>query len=438
MKGKVTMISFLELTLELSRASDMVSPELNNHHRLVAYITYNLGEELNLNEKQQNHLSVAAILHDIGGLSMQERLDVLKFDALNPHKHAKIGWMLLKDYKEFSKEAKIIKFHHVDWNNGNGLKKDGEDVPLESHLIHLADRIATLISKDDKPFNQAERIYGRIEEASGKRFNPEFVKAFERLKEKEYFWFDLESISCSSNYYKKLSFNDQLIDIDALIGIGKLFARVIDFRSNFTAVHSEGVAAVARQLAQFSDCDEMTCKKILAAGYVHDIGKLSVPTEILEKPGKLTEDEFSVVKGHSYQTYVLLDHVKGLEEINIYASMHHERLDGTGYPFKLKGEDLPLGSRIMAVADIFTALTENRPYRKGMQKEAVIEILEEMADDNKIDKKIVAILIDHYQEVTRTRIKKQTKARKRYKDFELALEEDDQMEIQRGKTHGIN
>ncbi|WP_207722332.1 HD-GYP domain-containing protein [Acetobacterium fimetarium] len=220
--------------------------------------------------------------------------------------------------------------------------------------------------------------------------------------------------------------------------MAKLFARVIDFRSNFTAVHSEGVAAVARRLAQLSKCDEMTCKKILAAGYVHDIGKLMVPAEILEKPGKLSEEEFAVIKGHTYYTYVLLDQVKGLEEINAYASMHHERLDGTGYPFKLKGEELSLGSRIMAVADVFTALTENRPYRKGMQKDAVIEILRNMADDNKIDKEIVETLITHYQEVTRTRIKKQTKARKRYKDFKLALEEEDRMEIQRGRTHEIN
>jgi HD-GYP domain-containing protein (c-di-GMP phosphodiesterase class II) len=105
LKGKLTVISFLELTLELSKATDLVSPELNNHQRLVAFITYNLGEELNLDRNQQNNLSVAAILHDIGGLSMQERLDVLKFDALNPHKHAKIGWMLLKDYREFAAAA---------------------------------------------------------------------------------------------------------------------------------------------------------------------------------------------------------------------------------------------------------------------------------------------------------------------------------------------
>lgn len=415
------MVSLLELTLQLSRASDMVSPELNNHQRLVAYITYNLGEELNFDEKKLNEVSVAAVLHDIGGLSMQERINVLKFEAINPHQHARIGWLLLKDYREFTEIAKIIKFHHVDWNYGDGLHFNGEVVMPESHLIHLADRIATLIARDEKIISQKDRIYKKIESASGQKFNPEYVEAFERLKEKEFFWYDLESISNGRRYYKRIKFTDQRLDIDELIGIAKLFARVIDFRSNFTAVHSEGVSAVAKRLAQHFNCDELTCKKIQAAGYVHDIGKLTVPTEILEKPGALSHAEFDVIKEHTYHTYVLLFQVKGLEEINEYASMHHERLDGTGYPFKLEGRDLSLGARIMAVADIFTALSENRPYRKGMQKEEVVAVLRKMSLDNKIDTSIVETLISYYQEINKARIKAQKKARTRYDDFAKLL-----------------
>nr|WP_320026135.1 HD domain-containing phosphohydrolase [uncultured Acetobacterium sp.] len=415
------MVSLLELTLQLSRASDMVSPELNNHQRLVAYITFNLGEALNFDEKKLNEVSVAAVLHDIGGLSMQERINVLKFEAINPHQHARIGWLLLKDYREFTEIARIIKFHHVDWRDGEGLVFNGEAVMPESHLIHLADRIATLIARDEKIINQKDRIYKKIESASGQKFKPEYVKAFERLKEKEFFWYDLESISNGRRYYKRIKFKDQCLNIDELIGITKLFARVIDFRSNFTAVHSEGVSAVAKRLAQHFNCDELTCKKIQAAGYVHDIGKLTVPTEILEKPGALSKEEFDVIKEHTYHTYVLLFQVKGLEEINEYASMHHERLDGTGYPFKLEAKDLSLGARIMAVADIFTAVSENRPYRKGMQKEAVVEVLRKMSIENKIDKSIVETLISYYHEINKARIKAQKKARTRYDDFAKLL-----------------
>lgn len=415
------MVSLLELTLQLSRASDMVSPELNHHQRLVAYITFNLGEELNFDEKKLNEVSVAAILHDIGGLSMQERINVLKFEAINPHQHARIGWLLLKDYREFAEIARIIKFHHVDWNKGEGLRFCGETVMLESHLIHLADRIATLISRGEKIINQKDQVFEKIVSASGQKFNPDFVKAFEQLKEKEYFWYDLESISNGRRYYKKINFKDQCLDMDELIGIAKLYARVIDFRSNFTAVHSEGVSAVAKRLAQHLSCDGLTCKKIQAAGYIHDIGKLSVPSEILEKPTSLTHEEFALMKQHTYHTFVLLHQVQGLEEINEYASMHHERLDGTGYPFKLTGKELSLGARIMAVADIFTAVTENRPYRKGMQKDEVIMVLKNMALDGKIDTRIVETLITFYQDINKARIKAQKKARTRYDDFAKLL-----------------
>jgi putative nucleotidyltransferase with HDIG domain len=416
------MVSLFELTLQLSRASDMVSPVLNNHQRQVAYITYNLGEELGLDEKKLREVSVAAILHDIGGLNLQERINVLRFEALNPHQHARIGWQLLKDYREFTDIAWMIKFHHVDWDEGRGLLFDGEVVFPESHLIHLADRIATQIVKGEKIINQKERIYQRILDATGRKFNPDYVRAFASLKEKEFFWYDLESIAKGRHYYKKIDFKDQRLNIDELIGITKLYARVIDFRSNFTAVHSEGVAAVAKRLAQLLKCDELFCKKIQAAGYVHDIGKLTVPTEILEKPAALTREEFDVIKEHTYHTYVLLNQVTGLAEINDFASMHHERLDGSGYPFKLTGDSLSLGSRIMAVADIFTALSENRPYRKGMDKEGTIRILEEMSRENKIDQSIVTLLIAHYNDVNKARIKAQKKARIRYNDYAKAVD----------------
>lgn len=419
---KEKMVSLFELTLQLSRASDMVSPVLNNHQRQVAYITYNLGEELGLSDKKLREVSVAAILHDIGGLNLQERISVLRFEAINPHQHARIGWQLLKDYREFTDIAWMIKFHHVDWNDGEGLRFQGEAVMTESHLIHMADRIATQIVKGEKIIHQVDRIYERIFAAAGRKFNPEYVKAFERLKEKEYFWYDLESIAKGRHYYKKINFKDQQLNIDELIGITKLYARVIDFRSNFTAVHSEGVSAVAKRLAQLLKCDELFCKKIQAAGYVHDIGKLTVPTEILEKPAALTKEEFNVIKEHTYHTYVLLNQVAGLTEINDFASMHHERLDGSGYPFKLTGERLSLGSRIMAVADIFTALSENRPYRKGMDKEGTIGILQNMASENKIDKNIVELLITHYNDVNKARIKAQKKARVRYNAYEKAVE----------------
>jgi len=151
------------------------------------------------------------------------------------------------------------------------------------------------------------------------------------------------------------------------------------------------------------------------AGYFHDIGKLGVPNAILEKPGKLTKDEFAVMKKHTYFTYTVLTSIGGLDQIAEWAAFHHEKLDGTGYPFHVSGERLNTGARIMAVADIFTALAEDRPYRPGMQREDVVRIIDRMANENAIDRRIVDLLLDNYQDVLVQVKEKQSIAHEEYK-----------------------
>ena len=159
------------------------------------------------------------------------------------------------------------------------------------------------------------------------------------------------------------------------------------------------------------------CHEIRIAGYLHDLGKLAVPETIIEKPGTLDKDERDIVKSHTYHTYAILKEVKGLEKIAIWASFHHETLTGEGYPFHRSAEEIPLGSRIMTVADIFTALTEDRPYRKGMGKVEVIEIFSKMVSDGKIDKKVTAILLEKYEEMNGARSKAQKEHDANLKDF---------------------
>jgi len=395
----------------------MISPKLNDHQRQVAYIAYGLAEELNYSENAKNELAIAGILHDIGGLSVQERLHILKFEVLNPHKHGKVGWLLLKDYQGFHTIAKIIKHHHVDWNEGKGRFHEGEEVCLSSHLIHLADRISTSIMELETTAAKKKLIPKRLDRYRGNKFQSEMVDAFHRLSKKEYFWYDLESIGKGSNFYKQPYLKDYELNLPELLNISKLFVRIIDFRSRFTAVHSEGVAAVAKSMAKAMGMTEDEATKIEIAGYLHDIGKLTVPKEILEKPGSLTEEEFEIMKGHTYHSYILLDRVKGIEEINTYASMHHERPNGKGYPFKKHDRDMPLGAKIMAVADVYTAITENRPYRKGFEEKKAYQIMKTMGENQELDTKVIKTLLNQWKTVRWDRIHAQEKARKRYIDF---------------------
>jgi len=140
-----------------------------------------------------------------------------------------------------------------------------------------------------------------------------------------------------------------------------------------------------------------------------------VPAEILEKPTKLDEAEFSVIRGHTYHTRRILDSIGDLGPITDWAASHHERLDGTGYPFHELDADLSLGARMMSVADVFTALTEDRPYRKGMRRQEVLATLEQMAQRRLLDGGIVALLRDNYEKVNRARIAAQKEEAEEYR-----------------------
>jgi HD-GYP domain-containing protein (c-di-GMP phosphodiesterase class II) len=150
---------------------------------------------------------------------------------------------------------------------------------------------------------------------------------------------------------------------------------------------------------------------------LHDLGKLAIPTSVLEKPGALTPAEYALIRGHTYHTYRSLEAVRGLEEMAAWAAFHHERLDGTGYPFRLQAEDLCTEARLMAVADVYTAISEDRPYRKGMQRPAAGQLLRKMVTNGALDGSIVDCLCDNIAAVEEARIEAQTTAVARYEAF---------------------
>lgn len=159
------------------------------------------------------------------------------------------------------------------------------------------------------------------------------------------------------------------------------------------------------------------CVMMRVAGYLHDPGKLAVPAELLEKPAKRTGDESNVIRSHTLHTYRILDQLSEPDVINARAPLHHERLEATGYPFQRKGDDLTLGSRIMAVADIFTALTEGRPYRKGKPTDEALATLEQMVERRAVDGNVVATLRRRHKEVDSRRSAAQAAASSEYEEF---------------------
>jgi HD-GYP domain-containing protein (c-di-GMP phosphodiesterase class II) len=410
-------IPVLQLVTSISSTTDLMSPLLANHHKLVAYIAFGIAKELGFSHKERKNILLAGALHDLGGLSLTDRVRVLDFEAKDPHRHAEVGYRLLKLLDPFDGIADIVRYHHVAWHHGKGCEHEGGKVPEHSHIIHLADRIAVLINQDADISEQAGSIVARVGEFSGTEFKPEHIEAFSELAGKEYFWLDIRHRLDASFLQRLVKDETVIFDNQGLARLTQFFAQMIDFRSPFTATHSTGVAASAVAIAEQMAFSEQECLTMQIAGYLHDLGKLAVPTEILEKPGKLTAGEWRIIKAHTYHGYRTLEQIADLKTINEWGSFHHERLDGKGYPFHLNRNCLSLGSRIMAVADIFTAITEDRPYRKGMNNSEVVKIIRKLCLDGALDANVVNTLEKNFADINYRRMIAQEASISDYKFF---------------------
>jgi len=206
----------------------------------------------------------------------------------------------------------------------------------------------------------------------GRWFDPALVDALEPLFRDRAFWDTLEH--CDISAYEPA---DRLLTADdARLGrIADAFARVVDAKSPFTARHSERVAEIAVGIGRGLGFDPMRLRDLRRAGLLHDVGKLAVSNLILDKPGKLTDEEFAQIREHPVHSLRILERASCFAPIAALAANHHERLDGGGYPLGLRADDLDLPMRVLAVADVYEALTADRPYREALPVRRALEII---------------------------------------------------------------
>ena len=413
-------IPLFDLVMSLSGAIDLVSKELVDHHKQVAYIALRIATEMGVAPETQRDIGLAGMLHDIGALSLEERLNALKFEADDPSRHAATGHLLLSEIDPLAGTniARLVECHHVFWGHDD-TKDNDDDVLLACHILHLADRIAVLIDKDQYILAQCDTIVEKINENSSKMFSPKLVKTFNALAKEEFFWLDTVSPVIGAILKRRLSLTELNLDLKGLLGLSDIFRRIIDFRSSFTASHSSGVAASAESLAKLYGFSKTECLMMRIAGHLHDLGKLAVPVEILEKPGKLGKAEFEIIRSHSYYTYRILEPLEAISQIIEWAAFHHERLNGNGYPFHLDEGELSLGARIMAVADVYTALTEDRPYRKPMGSGKALAILDDMVKSGALDGDVVSMLKRNFNDVKHFLNQVEQSTHSEYKRFSI-------------------
>lgn len=381
----------------VAEASDLVSPYLSGHHDQVAYLACGIAQEALVPSERIDDIALAALVHDIGASSLAQRLADLQFGGNTPGEHAEAGWLLLKDCEPLRKAAPLVRFHHVNWVDGQA--ETGDEVPPGSHVLHLAERVGSLIAKDRPVPEQLEAIAGRIQAESGKMFDPALVEAFLNFARKEDFWTPFASSSVSVAQLPGRQGKGKEVDSDSLISLARLFSKIVDFRSSFTATHSSGVAACAEALARAAGWSVEDCTLMRVAGFLHDLGKLGVPAEMLDKPGPLSEEESAVVKLHAFHTFRILNKIQALELIKCWASFHHVRNDGSGYPAHIDASSLPLACRMMAVADTFTALTEDRPHRRAMKGQEALAGVRRMADKGELDSTVVDLMESNFDDI---------------------------------------
>ena len=205
------------------------------------------------------------------------------------------------------------------------------------------------------------------------------------LIEKEYILLDNYMYEFSDVLARRIATTERNLDFDGVRLFANAFSKIIDNRSPFTYEHSRGIADLVHKITIQLGYDKEIQNKMYIAALLHDIGKLVVSNDIINKEGGLNEEERYEMNKHTYYTRWILEQIEGFEDITDYAANHHEKLNGNGYPFHKDAKQLGELERIMAICDIYQALTEDRPYRSRMTEQKVWNIIYDMVSRNELD-----------------------------------------------------
>ncbi len=392
----------------LSFALDTVQEEMgeisNHHGKNVAFISCIMGKYLNYDKYMLNDLVGLAILHDNafteyvreeynnGDLLDYEKLKTklmeivkLREGFLKAPMHCVVGEKNIKLIPFNSDVTNVILYHHENADGSGPLGIKEEDTNEFAQIIHIADLVDVFFDLKTMTEYDFELAMKKIESFRGTLFSNKMVDTllnslkFEHIKylqEHGVISFLKENVETEIKDYSD----------DQIENICLFFARIIDYKSSTTKKHSLDVALKCYEMATFYGFSNEKRIRFLFAGAMHDIGKLVVNNDILEKPTALTENEKELMMYHVIETKNILSSINGIEDIVRWTSRHHERLDGSGYPNGLKEEDLSFEDKLLAHIDIYQALREKRSYKESYTHE---ESIEEMKKMNGLDMHII-------------------------------------------------
>jgi HD-GYP domain-containing protein (c-di-GMP phosphodiesterase class II) len=402
--------NFVELNLNnlvvaLSHALDFMETDflgvVSNHSKRVAYIALRTAERFGLSREELFDLVTLAILHDNGigaafhpqaGEEGREAVPfgLSGFSAMEKGElHCVAGEENIKGFPFLADAAGVIKYHHENYDGSGYFRLQGAAIPLKSQLIRLADLVELGSDLRGIDYEGKVALYALLERHSGAVLAPDLIEGFKEASSYPAFWLDLKDEFIADALHRRAPRFRTSMDWDGIRDVTAIFSRIIDSKSRFTRLHSQELSERAGRMGLRYRMDAPSIAEFRTAADLHDIGKLAVSNAILDKPGKLESSETDVIQRHTYYTRVSLESIEGFERITEWAANHHEKLDGTGYPYRKDASDLDFNSRLMACLDIYQALTELRPYREALSHRRAIEILNDMAAAGKIEASIV-------------------------------------------------
>lgn len=394
-------LSLNKFLFSISFALDLAESEIkctsSKHSKRVAYICLKIADIIGLSNEEKFDLCSYALLHDNGliesycNFTNQDKEHKLKdyFEIINFSDHCVIGENNIQEFPFLTKQKNIILYHHENFDGSGLFGKKANEIPVFSQLISFADILDTNFDLFSISNEKKEDIDKFVIENEDKLFSKDIVTAYKELSNSFLFWGDLEYFDEINPLEKILPDFSIEVSLKRFLSITKIFSKIIDGKSKFTAKHSVDLEQKSLKLVEYFGLDEETKLKIQIASNLHDIGKLGTPNSILDKEDSLTSNELFEIKKHAYLTHTILSKIDNFSDITKWASSHHERLDGTGYPFGLTSNELGLEERIVSCLDFYQALVEDRPYRKSMSHFEAMNLLRKNLSNFDIDLKII-------------------------------------------------
>lgn len=374
----------------VQNALNLVDDRLVNHGVRVAAILKDMLEAVGIQNKDlKKNLCILAMFHDVGAYQTEEIDRLIQFETKTIYQHSIYGYLFLKEFTPLGELAEVVLYHHLDCDETCVWS---EEIRYYAQMLHVADRID--LWHQGNPESSEQDLITYLTERVGFKFSREAVDAF--LKANESFA-TFQKIGNPVQPEEIVDF--RLLAEEEVEAYLWLVVNVMDFRSPVTVNHTVSVMDIGGQLAERMKLSPEEQQQVRYGALLHDLGKIGIPISILEKPARLTGEEMHIMRGHVALTGQI---IRGCvnEKVERIALRHHEKLNSSGYPLGLSGDELTLPERILAVADIASALCMSRSYKKAFSKEHVFSILRNMCDNGEIDSSVEHVLEDGYDEIT--------------------------------------